>query len=68
MTSWRNTPDNIFLQAHINHMKKICGKEMNNILSTARVLRIQAMYERNPELVADLEEEIAKLVGANCYD
>ena len=63
MINWQTIPDDILLQAHINHMKKICGKEMSNNLNQARISRVRAFYERNPELIVNLEQEITKLIG-----
>lgn len=64
MIFWKNVSDSVLFQAHINHLKKISNEDMKDThtLNKARILRIQAMYERNPELIPGLEEEISQLL------
>lgn len=66
MIDWGKISDEVLLQAHINHLAKITGKTMSNDTPSSgisfRVKSIKNFYEWNPELIPDLEEEIAKLV------
>jgi len=70
MTSWRDTHENIFLQAHINHVIRVFGICPNIPSDKVQLVieRAKKHYERFPDQIDILEQEIAKLVGTNHYD
>jgi hypothetical protein len=67
MTIWKNTPDDILLQAQRNH----CIRVWNSVPDfpetkeqKEKVLhQCKEFYEKYPDMVEALEEEISKLIG-----
>lgn len=63
MTNWKSVPDNIFLQAHLNHVIRVWGNHPNIPEDKTQLViaRAKRHYEMFPDQVEPLEEEIAKL-------
>jgi hypothetical protein len=67
MTSWRDTPDDIFLQAHINHVIRAWGScpDIPPDKVSLVIERAKKHYETFPDQIEVLEQEITKLIKAN---
>lgn len=64
MATWKTTSDDIFLQAHLNHVIRVWGNHPDIPEDKAQLVieRAKKHYEMFPDHVEALEEEIAKLV------
>jgi len=64
MISYKDVSDEIFFQAHINHVKRVWGNAPDVPIDKVSLVveRAKRHYERFPYTVEILEEEIAKLV------
>jgi len=64
MTTWQNVSDEVFLQAHINHVIRVWGHcpDIPEDKVSLVIERAKRHYEMFPDQVEALEKEIAKLI------
>lgn len=67
MITWKTASDDIFLQAHLNHVIRVWGNHPNIPEDKIQLVieRAKKHYERFPDDIEVLEEEIAKLLEEN---
>lgn len=64
MTIWKTTPDDIFLQADLDHVIRVWGNlpDIPEDKAPLVIERAKKHYEMFPDHVEALEEEITKLI------